>query len=598
MAKQKSTYEKTGAPELSRLTGWLDFAEDISQKQHWEWFVIDQFLRGNHNVRGNPQDNSIEVGQRIEQVNFPINQLYSTFRAVRSFVTRNKPKIEVEPDETMDDNGKTYARQANQILERDNKLNNGRRLNKEWVYYGVKYGVGWRQIGYDVEKKVTQRWTIDPFDLLLGSKIGKLEDSPYVIKSLIRTVGYWKNKYPDKNVVADNEVAADQYKKLSIQITSQNMAAGGQGKDEETAIGYECWYRLYKPNKYGGLINKCLFTRSDILAFEETPFTEYPFIPYEAEIKPNEAYPEGHLKHIIAPQRLLNLLNTQLVEYNHIVNRGRILAQKNSGFQVINAKEGQIIRYNAGKPPVVMNPPALNPLIQWQINFAKEAIQDIGGQQDASMGRLPSSSTSGNAIEALQQGDSNNISDLRDNFEDSLALEASWILKMYSLFEKNGVVLNEAQKQGEQTPKIFGMVGSVATKDNEPMVNPETNQEAYYNEDNGTYCDVCKILPDNQVKVSVISELGETRQARMDLLMKLVEMGLPFKVLLEYLEFPNSGDVLSRIAEESLAEIAMEQMKASMTQQAGPGGAASIQDVAQGLQAHAAAQGAPPQGGQ
>jgi len=553
VASPKKTKEANGEsdmPTLAKLREWLNYAKLASQKKHWEYFVVDQFLRGNHNIRGNPEENTIVVTRKTESISYPINKIYSTFRAVRAFVTRHKPKVEVDITDLTDE-AKTYARRANKILERDNQLNNGRRLNKEWAYYGIKYGMGLREIGYDKVKKCAIRWSVDPTDLFIGAKTGKLEDAPYLIKSVIRTVGYWNQKFPDKNIVPDNEVAEDEYKKLGIELNYNMTQTSGLSEDEQTAIGYECWYRVFKPNKNKGLVNRVLFTKTEILSFEETPYTEYPFVVYEAEVLPNELYPDGHLKHVIAPQRLLNLLNTQLLEYNHIVNRGRFLKDKNSGFRAIYAKEGQIIEKNAGKRVDVLPPPPLNPALFNQLGLSQEWIEDIGGQHDASLGATPERVTSGRAIETLQLGDSNNISDLRDNFEDALAEEAAWILKVYSLFEEEGFVLEDKLPDGEIDK--FGVIGEKARMGTIP--------EKYFIEDNGSYCDVCAILPDNQVKVSVTSELGETKQARLELLMKLVDMGLPFKTLLEHLEFPNVDTILQRIAEEATAEMMMEKMK-------------------------------------
>lgn len=549
--KKKESKEKSEKyPDHAKLLSWLTFADEAAKRKHWEYFVIDQFLRGNHNVRGDPSDNTLVVGKRQEAINFPINKIYSTFRAVRAFVTRHKPKVEVDPEDSTDE-AKTYARRATKTIERDNQLNNGRRLNKEWVYYGIKYGIGWRQIGYDKDKKVCIRWTIDPTDLLIGSKTGRAEDAPYLIKTLVRTVGYWKSKFPDKDIVADNEVAYDEYKKLAMQINFYTSGETQQSSDEQTATGFECWYRLFKPNSMGGLINKCLFTKTEILQAEETPFTEYPFIPYEAEVSPNEAAPDGHLKHVIAPQRMLNLLNTQLLEYNHIVNRGRFLKDKNSGFRAIFAKEGQIIEKNVGKRVESLAPPPLNPALRDQLGLAEAWVDEIGGSSDASRGVAPYAGASGEAIEKLQVGDSNNISDLRDNFEDSLAKEAAWILKMYSLFERDGVVIND--KLPDEKIDQFGIVGKEAIN---------KVPEKYFIEENGSYCDICAILPDNNVKVSVTSELGETKGARTELLLRLFEVGvIPAKTVLEFLEFPNTGDILQRVAEETIADIMMEKMK-------------------------------------
>jgi hypothetical protein len=550
------------SPNLAKLSNWLAFSVEASRNKHWEWFVIDQFLRGNHNIRGNPSNNTIIVGKRQEAINFPINKLYSTFRSVRAFVARHKPKVEVSPKDSSDE-AKDYARRSNKLLARDNELNDFNHINKEWVYYGIKYGRGWRQIGYDKEKQVAIRWSVDPFDVLLGSKTGKWEDSPYLIKNVKRTVGYWKDKYPKKDVSADNKTHFDEYKQLMDEVNTNHQGENQQSRDEQTMIAHECWYKLFKPNSLGGLINKVLFTENDVLQFEETPYTEYPFITYDAEILPNELYPDGHLKHIIPAQRMLNLLNTQLLEYNHIVNRGRFIKDKNAGFRAIYAKEGQIIEKNRQASLQVLPPPPINPALERQITMAESWIEDIGGQHDASLGATPERVSSGRAIETLQLGDSNNISDLRDNFEIALQKEAAWILKMYSLFERDGFVLEEETKTGEE-PDKFGVVGTLASGGNIP--------EKYYIEENGSYCDICAILPDNQVKVSVTSELGETKSARMNLLLELVSMGLPFKILLEYLEFPNTQDILERIADEAVADSVLGQLGQQPNGQPAPPG--------------------------
>lgn len=541
--------------DLSTLNAWFTQVKDDSRKKHWEWFVIDQMLRGNQDIRGNYSDNTIEVRRKSDKVSFPINKMYATFRAVRGFVTRHKPFVMVEPKENTEE-AKVYARRANRVLERDNQLNNFRKINKEWVYFGVKYGVGYRQVGFDPVNHVSIRWTIDPLDLWSGNKEDEIEDAPFIIKTVRRTIGYVRQRYGKdaEGVAPDNELAADEFKKLSIQINfQQNETATGIREEDQTVILKECWYRLYKPNKFGGYINKVVFVENKILNHEETPFDEYPFIPYKSDIVPNEATGEGHLKHIVAPQRMLNLLNTQLLEYNHIVNNGRYVVDKGAGLDIIINQMGQIIQKNQGKSITPLPPPPISPTLETQLRLSNEFIEVIGGQSDASLGRVPTGITSGKGIEALQYGDSNNIADLRDNFEDALALEAQWILKMYSLFEKDGIVLSN--RVSDEENDTFAIVGQSAYK----AMGKKTPNE--YLTDNGDYCGVCSILTDNQVKVSVTSQLGETREAKLDLLFKLLDAGLPLKIILEHLEFPNTNDILERIASESLADIAMEQMK-------------------------------------
>lgn len=551
-----------GAPELSILIGWLTFGTEAARKKRWDYFVIDQFLKGNHSIKGNPNDNTVIVARSSETVNFPINKIYSTFRAVRAFVTRHKPMISVEPYNGTPE-AVAYARQANKILERDNTLNNFREINKEWVYYGIKYGVGYRQIGWDKTNKKAIRWSIDPWDLTIVSKTGKMEDAPAIIKEFHRAKDYMEEKYPKADIVSDNELAHDPYKKMALQL---KYPEGGQPSDEdkETVTGFEGWYRTLKPNKLGGFINKCVFTLSGICEFVETPLTEYPFIPYYAEIIPNEPSGDGHLRHVIPAQRLFNLLNTQLLEYNHIVNRGRFLLDKNSGFRVINTKEGQLIFRNPGKKIESLSPPAVNPLLERQLNMTQDFIQELGGQHDASQGASPERVYSGKGIEQLQQGDSNNISDLRDNFEDALAKEAAWVLKMYSMFEKEGIVIST--ENGDQT-QSFVAVG----KDAYSKTSTKLPQQIYLDDQN---YNVMAILPDHNVKVKVTSELGETKEDQINLLVKLVELGvIPGKVLLKHLEFPDVADLQQSLADEVASEILGETMKGQQGQTQGGAGA-------------------------
>lgn len=564
MAKVKDN-TTTKVPDFSVLTGWLQFSKDASRKRYWDFFVIDQFLKGNHNIKASA-DNTITVGSKVDAINFPINKMYSTFRAVRAFVTRHKPVVTVDPELSTPE-AIAYARRANALLARDNQLNNFRRINKEWVYYGIKYGIGWRQVGYDKNRKCCIRWSIDPWDFLLGDVTREIYEQPYVIKVVKRSLGYWKFKFPKykDQFVPDNEVAEDEYKKLSMQIQyEQEGISPANSMDEQTAIGYECWYRTMEPNALGGHINKVIFMKNFVVedSFEETPYDSYPFIPYNADVVPNETFSEGHMKHIIAPQRMLNLLNTQMLEYNHLVNRGRFIKDKNAGFKVINTREGQIIEKNPGRSVQVLNPPGINPLLENQLNLAIQFIEDLGGQHQASMGATPSRVSSGDAIEALQMGDSNNISDLRDNFEDALAMEAAWILKMYSLHEKDGIVMTDKLPGNEMD--AFAVVGAEAYQRTDT-----TLPEKYFAEEMGDYCSVCAILPDNKVKVSVTSQLGETREARLNLLFRLVELGLPLQFVLNHLEFPNTQDILQRIAEEQVADLEIERMKAMMAPQPG-----------------------------
>lgn len=531
--------------DFSTLQSWLSYSKDLARPKQWEYFVIDQFLKGNQNITGNPQDNTITVGKDIA---FPINKLAPIYRSYKSYVTRNKPKIEVTPNDT-EEASITEARRQNALLRRDNRLNNIRKLNREWVAYACKFGVGYRQVGYDKTKHLSTRWTVDPRDMLFGSTQGNFMDNPYIIKSVVRTMGYWKNRYPKANVSADNEPASDEYKKLSIQI-EQYQSAGQVNNDEQTAIGYEAWYRLFKPNSKGGYINKCLFTDSGVVDQIETPYKEYPFVEYQLELDPNEMYPENPIKQLISPQRLYNTLNQQLVEYNFIVNKGRYQFAKDSGFEQINTEQGQLIRHNLGRPVTALPPAPINPALQWQLENTSNDLQILSAQNDASLGKAPFAGASGDLVEALQFGDANQLIEFRENFEDALALEAQLVLSMYDLFEDEGFTMVDDE---EKEPDQFFVRGKRASD-----IEPDKDGKVFI-EDNGSYVDYLRVTSDNNVKVSLTSEFGETKQARLNFLSKLVGLGLPISFLLKYLEFPDIDDIEKRVAEEFVVQQMQEQ---------------------------------------
>ena len=74
------------------------------------------------------------------------------------------------------------------------------------------------------------------------------------------------------------------------------------------------------------------------------------------------------------------------------------------------------------------------------------------------------------------------------------------------------------------------------------------------------------ILSDNHAKVSVTSQLVETREAKLKLLERLVELGMLLKVLLEHVEFPSVSDIYERMAQEAFGNMALQAMHQGMGQ--------------------------------
>ena len=79
-------------PDKSVLDGWYTFSYEAARKKHWDFYVIDQFLRGNHNVRGNPNDNTIVISKpHIMQgsINYRIETARNFYNIPRNICNRS-----------------------------------------------------------------------------------------------------------------------------------------------------------------------------------------------------------------------------------------------------------------------------------------------------------------------------------------------------------------------------------------------------------------------------------------------------------------------------------------------------------------------------
>jgi hypothetical protein len=193
--------------------------------------------------------------------------------------------------------------------------------------------------------------------------------------------------------------------------------------------------------------------------------------------------------------------------------------------------------------------PPINPALQWQIGYADDSRQLIAAQNDATLGKTPFAGASGDLVEALQSGDANQLQEFRDNFEDALAQEAQMILTMYDLFEGEGFLVED--ESDSKNPETFFAIGKTAAQATKWQ--PDLGEKVWV-EDNGSYLDYMRISTSKNVHATLTSDLGETKQARLNFLSKLVELGLPLTFLLKNLEFPDIDDIEQRIAEEAVIQ--------------------------------------------
>jgi hypothetical protein len=123
---------------------------------------------------------------------------------------------------------------------------------------------------------------------------------------------------------------------------------------------------------------------------------------------------------------------SSIAEYNQIMNKIKYVTDKGAGVRIINNEHGQIIEKKRGYNITTQAISPISQAIYQQIDYAGSFIEDIGAMHDASKGRIPAGAKSGRAIEALQVGDSNNMSELVENIEDFLEDVYEYILWLAS----------------------------------------------------------------------------------------------------------------------------------------------------------------------
>jgi hypothetical protein len=196
---------------------------------------------------------------------------------------------------------------------------------------------------------------------------------------------------------------------------------------------------------------------------------------------------------------------------------------------------------------------AIQPLsaaIFQQIDIVTRDIEDISSFHDASLGRIPTGAKSGVSIEALQEGDSNNLSELTENTEDFLARVYEYILYLASQkyqFARNVII---DSRTGEK--EFLSVIGEGASTVEGPAAP----------------ADATVISKKNVVSVKIDSWLAYTSEGRRNAIKDLAQLvpNLPVQYVLEAYETGNIADIIQQMQKEQAAQ--QEQQAQQQQQQA------------------------------
>lgn len=492
-----------------KLAQWSSQAEGHRNTHDWRWFLYDLFVNGYHYAKWDKQTEQISTSIRDKgRPKVVINMVYVTLRAVRNFVLRNRPRAEATPEDLTPENVDEVININKYLDFLHDKLSLRRKL-KAVVWHALKYSVGFWQVLWNEDKKEIEVNVVDPYDLYWDPLATNEDDATYVILKVRRALDVVVNDpkyaaYLKKEKIElkpDGKVAASSMKERLMNLENTNSATNNPQKNKSLLLE-EFWYKEWNDEEKAYDIMLATMAAGVVIRPpEKTNLTRLPFFRLQSDVEPLKMYGQGWVKNLIPVNKLLNRLESSVAEYNDLINKGKWISDKGAGVRVITNQHGQIIEkkrgFDVSQAPIT----PLNVSIFRQIENANRYIEDIGGKHDASLGRMPTGAKSGKALEALQVGDSNNMSEVVENVEEFLEDVFEYILSLAAEKYQFARRIIPLSRTGERD--FITVIGETAE------AIPE---------------DATVLRSRNTVDVKITSWLAETQEARREVLKDLFEM--------------------------------------------------------------------------
>lgn len=566
--------------ESAKLQGWWQQAENARRKSDQRWFEYDLWTNGYHYAKFDRSTKQIVTAPQQDGLpKVTINKIYTTLRGVRSFVLQNRPKPQATPVNYSEEHINETIK-INQYLDYLYDRLHMRTKLRASMWHALKYSVGFWQVLYDDDADdgagEVSIDVVDPYDLYWDPNARYPSEARFVILAVKRSIEDLKKdpKYKDADwttVEEDSKGAASTLKAQMLRIEDGDVAMKDK-KGDGTAIVKEFWYKeegeekeeeeepteeetddveekpkKEKSKKKTTKIYLCTMIGETIIRKSfDTGLTRFPFFRLPSDIEPLKMYGTGWVKNMISPNRELNRVESSIAEYNLVVNKARLITEKGSGIKTITNQHGQIIEVKRGFRADAFNTPQLGSEADSARTVYNRYLEDMGSLHDASMGRATSADQSGRSIEALQEGDSNNLSELLENIEEFLEDVFEYVLDVV------------AQKQ--QFAKRIVTTTQTGQKEAIQIIG-EDAQESVKNVEGAT------VIPKKTlVDVRITSNLAYTAEGRRMAVKDLASIlpDLPPEVILDAYSVGPAADIVKQM---KVRQKEQQEQEANMQQQ-------------------------------
>jgi hypothetical protein len=525
---------------------WLQYTkEKFEESRNWrgsnvelQWFVNYMYYKGYQNLKFDKTTGTFVKDVR-NPLTFYINHTYMVCRAIRNAVMKANPTWDVDALPYGDLDNDTSRILGEYLAFQYDKLGLEDKVNKA-LLYGLLYGLGIFQYGYDdrLDDGEGNVWveTLDPFDTYIDPYCTGIEDARYIVKVMSKPLELIKenpnyDKKITENLTTTGNLSESDYKNLIL--NNENNINNGS----KNVILHETWC----VTKEGIRVITTSPQSAEILRNELTTFKKLPFEIYQPDINVGTIYGEGWVKNIVPLNKAANYLETSRLEYNILINKGRLLIPKGAGVKSVTNQNGEKIYYKNGFRPEFLPTPPMGSDVDRQINALGMYIQLIGAANEAFIGQTPTGVKSGVAIETLIASNFNQLSDLVNNLSNTLAKLGEDILNLgyeYQLLTK------PFKASGGEYYGVIG--GGQLPVDMERMLQ------------------VVSIPANPEVRVRITSGVAHTKEAKRDILMTLRAGGdVSRQTLLENLDI-DAEEEQERIMEEQMPQVPQGGMPAGL----------------------------------
>ena len=529
-------YDEKKSKEKYDNTYWLSYTKKkFEESKNWrgsnvelQWFVNYMYYKGYQNLKFDKTTGTFVKDVR-NPLTFYINHTYMICRAIRNAVMKTQPQWDVDalPYGKID---ATTSRILGEFLAFEyNRIGLERKVNKA-LLYGLLYGLGIFQFGYDdrADDGEGNVWieVLDPFDTYIDPYCSGVEDARYIVKVMSKPYELIKNnpnydKEKLENIQTTSQQSESDYKELIL--NNENNV----NSDSKNVILHETWCVTEDG------VRVITTAGEEILRNELTTFKKLPFEFYQPDVNIGSVYGEGWVKNIVPLNKAINYLETSRLEYNILINKGRLLIPKGAGVKSITNQNGEKVYYKMGYKPEFLPTPPMGSDVDRQLSALNTYMQVIGAANEAFIGQTPGGIKSGIAIETLIASNFSQLYDLVKNLSDTLARLGEDILDMG--YEYQQLTKPFRTEGGEYYGIISGSQESVGQIEN--------------------LVQVASIPKNPEVRVRITSGIAHTKEGKRDILMALRAGGdVSRKTLHENLDI-DPEEESARLQEEQVASM-------------------------------------------